>query len=89
GGGTAQIQKNIIGERGLDPANEAAQLVAQSAFMQSDVTAAKGLFWLDEATIEGEYEGLRVSGKENLPAIGDLWDQSVLEEVYAGATSLY
>ncbi|MXZ94729.1 MAG: ABC transporter substrate-binding protein [Acidimicrobiaceae bacterium] len=74
---------------GLDPANEAAQLVAQSAFMQSDVTAAKGLFWLDEATIEGEYEGLRVSGKENLPAIGDLWDQSVLEEVYAGATSLY
>ena len=74
---------------GLDPANEASQLVAQSAFMKSDVTAAKGLLWMDEATIEGEYEGLRVSGKENLPAMDDLWDRSVLEDVYAGTTSLY
>ena len=74
---------------GLDPANEANQLVAQSGFMKSDVTAAQGLFWLDEATLEGEYEGLRVAGKENLPAIDDLWDRSVLEEVYAGASSLY
>ena len=74
---------------GLDAEREAAQLVAQAAFMKSDVTAAKGLFWLDEATIEGEYEGLRVAGRENLPAIDDLWDRSVLEEVYGGATSLY
>ena len=74
---------------GLDAANEANQLVAQSAFMQSDVTAAKGLFWLDDATLAGEYEGLRVAGRENLPDIDYLWDRSVLEEVYAGATSLY
>ena len=74
---------------GLDPANEAAQLVAQSGFMKSDTTAAKGLLWLDDATLEGEYDGLRVAGKENLPAIDDLWDRSVLDDVYAGATSLY
>ena len=74
---------------GLDADTEAAQLVAQSAFMTSDVTEAKGLMWLDEAVIEGEYEGLRIAGRENLPAIGDLWDQSVLEEVFDGATTLY
>ena len=74
---------------GLDAQREAAQLVAQAEFMKSDTTAARGLFWLDEATIEGEYEGLRVAGRENLPAIDDLWDRSVLEEVYGGATSLY
>ena len=57
--------------------------------MKSDTTAAKGLLWLDDATLEGEYDGLRVAGKENLPAIDDLWDRSVLEDVYAGDTSLY
>ncbi|MDE0652319.1 MAG: ABC transporter substrate-binding protein [bacterium] len=74
---------------GLDPQAEAAQLAAQSEFMKSSVTAAKGLFWLDDTTLEGEYEGLRVAGREDLPAVASLWDRSVLEEVYDGATSLY
>ena len=74
---------------GLDADNEAAQLVAQSAFMTSDVTAAKGLFWLDDAVLEGEFEGLRVAGREELPSIDDIWDRTVLEEVFDGATTLY
>ena len=76
-------------ELGLDADREAAQLVAQSAFMTSAVTEAKGLFWLDDAVLEGEYEGLRFAGRKNLPEVDAIWDRTVLGEVFDGATTLY
>lgn len=74
---------------GLDEENEAAQLDAQIPFMQSDLTAEKGLYWMDMDLLSGPmYEALRQGGRDELPEPDSLVDLTVLEEVYDGSTSL-
>ena len=74
---------------GLEEEVETPQLDAQLPLMQSDLTQEKGLYWMDLELLAGQmYDALRRGGREELPEPESLVDLSVLEEAYAGKTSL-
>ena len=74
---------------GLDEATEKGQLDAQLPLMQSDLTQQKGLYWMDLDLLSGPmYDALRKGGRDTLPDASTLVDLSVLEDAYAGKTSL-
>jgi ABC-type nitrate/sulfonate/bicarbonate transport system substrate-binding protein len=74
---------------GLDEETETEQLDAQLPLMQSDLTEEKGLYWMDLELLAGPmYDALRRGGREELPEPDSLVDLSVLEDAYAGKTSL-
>lgn len=74
---------------GLDRETQQAQNLAQIELMASDVTDEKGLLWIDPDYIAGPmYDGLRATGRTELPDPEVLFDASFLEEAYGGATSL-
>ena len=56
---------------------------AQVALMTNDLTAAKGLFWMDLDLIAGEmYDVLRAAGVTDPPPVDSLFDISVLEDAF-------
>lgn len=58
---------------------------AQVALMTNDLTAEKGLFWMDLDLIGGEmYDVIRAAGVADLPPVESLFDLSVLEEAFGG-----
>jgi ABC-type nitrate/sulfonate/bicarbonate transport system substrate-binding protein len=62
---------------------------AQIPLLQSDLTRAKGLFWLDPDFVAGPvYTALAASGRTNLPDVNDLIDLSLLEDAFGGKTML-
>lgn len=74
---------------GLDEQTESDSLQAQLPLMQSDLTAQKGLYWMDLELLSGPmYEALSKGGRDQLPEPGALVDLTVLEDVYGGKTSL-
>jgi ABC-type nitrate/sulfonate/bicarbonate transport system substrate-binding protein len=85
-----QLTMDVYGkDLGLDEATETAQLDAQLPLMQSDLTQQKGLYWMDMDLLSGPmYEALRKGGRDTLPEPTSLVDLSVLEDAYAGKTSL-
>jgi ABC-type nitrate/sulfonate/bicarbonate transport system substrate-binding protein len=73
----------------LDAEAAAIENEKQIELQQSPLTAEKGLLWMDLEEIEGPmYEAMRATGREELPAVADVVDLSLLEEAYDGATSL-
>ncbi|HEX2187139.1 MAG TPA: hypothetical protein VHN78_16725, partial [Chloroflexota bacterium] len=57
--------------------------------IESDVTRAKGLFWLDAERIAGPiYKALEATGRTRLPKVEDFVDFSVLQDAYGGKTKL-
>jgi len=74
---------------GLDPEVESGQLNAQIPLMQSDLTAETGLYQMDLDLVAGPmYDALEKGGRDTLPEPDVLIDISVLEDAYAGKTSL-
>ncbi len=58
---------------------------AQVPLMTSDLTDAKGLFWVDPVLIAGTmYQGLALTGLDFLPEVDDVFDTSILTDVFAG-----
>ncbi len=58
---------------------------AQVALMTNDLTAEKGLFWMDLDLIESEmYDVIRAAGVTDLPPVDSLFDLSVLEDAFGG-----
>lgn len=85
-----QLTMTVYGQDlGLDEETEAKQLEAQLPLMQSELTQAKGLYWMDLDLLAGPmYDALRKGGRDTLPEPDSLVDLSVLEDAYAGKTSL-
>ena len=58
---------------------------AQVALMTNDLTAEKGLFWMDLDLIGGEmYDVIRAAGVVDPPPVESLFDISVLEDAFGG-----
>jgi ABC-type nitrate/sulfonate/bicarbonate transport system substrate-binding protein len=85
-----QLTLDVYGQDlGLDEETETRQLGAQLPLMQSDLTREKGLYWMDLDLLSGPmYDALRKGGRDTLPEPDQLVDLSVLEDAYAGKTSL-
>jgi ABC-type nitrate/sulfonate/bicarbonate transport system substrate-binding protein len=85
-----QLTMKVYGQDlGLDKETETKQLEAQLPLMQSELTQAKGLYWMDLDLLAGRmYDALRKGGRDTLPEPDSLVDLSVLEDAYAGKTSL-
>lgn len=86
----AQLSVDEYGQDlGLSLDQQIAENNAQIPLTKSDLTAEKGLLWVDKATVAGPmFEGLTASGMTNLPDVDAFVDTTLLEEAYAGATRL-
>jgi ABC-type nitrate/sulfonate/bicarbonate transport system substrate-binding protein len=73
---TKKYGKNL----GFSYASQAFQMDAQVPLMESDATKQHGLYWMDDADIDANIETLKYL---NIEASRDIFDTSVLEEVYA------
>jgi len=79
----------VVSDLALAEHQQTAENEAQIPLLQSDLTRAKGLFWLDPDFIAGPvYTALAASGRTNLPDVNDLIDLSLLEDAFGGKTSL-
>ena len=88
-GGVRLALEEYGADLGLEEEVETGQLNAQIPLMQSDLTAEKGLYWMDLDLLAGPmYDALEKGGRDQLPEPETLVDLSVLEDAYAGATSL-
>lgn len=74
---------------GLDLASESRANEIQIPLLESPLTRAHGLFRIDTERLAGPvYESLKASGLAKLPEPRQVVDTTVLDEVYAGRTSL-
>ncbi|HEX2185209.1 MAG TPA: ABC transporter substrate-binding protein [Chloroflexota bacterium] len=70
---------------GLSLSQQIEQNKAQLALIESDVTKAKGLFWMDAERISGPiYKALEATGRTRLPKVEDFVDFSILQDAYGG-----
>jgi ABC-type nitrate/sulfonate/bicarbonate transport system substrate-binding protein len=61
----------------------------QIPLQQSDVTAEKGMLYMDKDYVAGPmYDGIRATGRTKLPEVDALIDLTFLEEAYDGKTTL-
>jgi ABC-type nitrate/sulfonate/bicarbonate transport system substrate-binding protein len=70
---------------GLDPKQQLLEAQAQNQLVVSADTAAHGLLWMSPAAIAANLKSLTLTGA---PASASLFDNSLLEEIYGGASSL-
>jgi ABC-type nitrate/sulfonate/bicarbonate transport system substrate-binding protein len=74
---------------GLNLEDEIEESKAGIPLMESDLTEEKGIFWMSAEELGGPmYDGLRASGRENLPPVDEVLDLSLIEDAYGGKTSL-
>ena len=74
---------------GLDLAQQTRQNELQIPLMQSDATAAGGLFRIDPELWDGAMaEAYLASGRESMPAASDVVDLTILDEVFGDSTTL-
>ena len=74
---------------GLDLEQSTKENERQIELQKSDLTDEKGLLWMDPDFMAGPvYEGIRATGRDELPDVAKLVDLSFLEEAYDGRTSL-
>lgn len=74
---------------GLSLSQQILENKAQIALSESEVTKAKGLFWMDPDRITGPvYRSLTAAGRTNLPKMEDFVDLSILKDVYGNKTRL-
>jgi len=67
-------------DAGLDRETQLLQAARQVPLMFSDLTDANGFGWWTDDTVAANIETLALLGREVTP---DLWDRSILEEVYS------
>ena len=73
----------------LDAQQQADENDAQIPLLQSDLTRARGLMWLDPDFIVGPlYTALIASGRKNLPDVSQLVDLSLLTDAFGNSTYL-
>jgi ABC-type nitrate/sulfonate/bicarbonate transport system substrate-binding protein len=85
-----QVVLNKYGaDLALDAQQQADENDAQIPLLQSDLTRARGLMWLDPDFIAGPlYTALIASGRKNLPDVSHLVDLSLLTDAFGNSTYL-
>lgn len=78
----ADLTVQMFPDAGLDLETQKLQAERQVPLMFSDLTEAQGFGWFTDDTIAANVETLALLGK---PVSADLWDRSILEEVYGQA----
>lgn len=74
---------------GLDINQQIRQNELQIPLMKSDLTAASGLFRIDAAEWDGPMaEAYLATGRETAPSSAEFVDFTILDDVFAGATSI-
>lgn len=81
----ARLTVEMFPDAGLDLKTQQLQAREQLKLMFSDLTDKNGFGWFTEETVAANVETLGLLGKEVSPA---LWDRSILEEIYAGKSTL-
>jgi hypothetical protein len=69
----------------LDPKQQLAEAKVQNTLVVSPDTEAHGLFWMSPAAIQQNLQTLSLTGTAATPA---LFDNSLLEEIYAGRSHI-
>lgn len=75
----AALAVEMFPDAGLDPEAQKLQAARQVPLMFSDLTAEHGFGWFTRDTVAENIETLGLLGRK---VTADLWDRSVLEEVY-------
>ncbi|MDX1743187.1 MAG: ABC transporter substrate-binding protein [Ruegeria sp.] len=75
----AALAVEMFPDAGLDPAAQKLQAARQVPLMFSDLTEEHGFGWFTQDTVAENIETLGLLGRQ---VTADLWDRSVLEEVY-------
>ncbi|EIE49553.1 NitT/TauT family transport system substrate-binding protein [Salipiger aestuarii] len=75
----ANLTVQMFPDAGLDLETQKLQAERQVPLMFSDLTDAQGFGWFTDDTVAANIETLALLGK---PVSADLWDRSILEEVY-------
>lgn len=75
----AALTLDMFPDAGLDPDAQRLQAARQVPLMFSDLTAEYGFGWFTDETVDANIETLALLGRQVTP---DLWDRSILEEVY-------
>lgn len=74
---------------GLDLNQQIEENKMQIGMMKNDLTDRKGLFWIDPDVVEDQmYPTMEAIGVSPLPDFNKLIDLSILEDAYAGRTSM-
>ncbi|CAN5496560.1 hypothetical protein BH23ACT3_BH23ACT3_15250 [soil metagenome] len=74
---------------GLDLAQQTRQNELQIPLMKNALTGASGLMRLDPAQWDGPMaDAYRASGRDEMPPAATTLDLTILEEIYADASSL-
>ncbi|WP_421723471.1 ABC transporter substrate-binding protein [Bauldia sp.] len=81
----AKLTVEMFPDAGLDLPTQELQAAEQVHLMFSPLTDAHGFGWFTEETVAANIETLALLGRDVTP---DLWDRSVLEEIYDGKSSL-
>ena len=76
----AALTMEMFPDAGLDMATQELQAAEQVKLMYSPLTDDSGFAWFTEDTVAANVETLALLGRTVSP---DLWDRSVLEEIYA------
>jgi ABC-type nitrate/sulfonate/bicarbonate transport system substrate-binding protein len=86
----AELAVNVYGaDLGLDIGQQNRQNELQIPLMKGPLTEEKGLLWVDPEALNGDMFGaLAAAGREGLPDANTLVDLTILEDAYAGATSI-
>lgn len=85
---TLAVEKYGV-DLGLDPVQQKRQNELQIPLMQSELTASSGLMRLDPAQWDGPMrDALVASGRPDVPASADVFDLTLLDEVFGSATRL-
>jgi NitT/TauT family transport system substrate-binding protein len=77
----AELTVERYPDAGLDLATQKLQAERQVPLMFSELTEAHGFGWFTDETVAANVETLALLGRTVTP---DLWDRSILEEVYGG-----
>ncbi|MEM6659134.1 MAG: ABC transporter substrate-binding protein [Pseudomonadota bacterium] len=75
----AALTLDMFPDAGLDPDAQRLQAARQVPLMFSDLTAEYGFGWFTDETVDANIATLALLGRQVTP---DLWDRSILEEVY-------
>ncbi|MEO1016644.1 MAG: ABC transporter substrate-binding protein [Pseudomonadota bacterium] len=81
----AELTVEMFPDAGLDLETQKLQAAKQLELMFSPLTEAHGFGWFTEETVQKNIETLALLGRDVTP---ELWDQSILEELYGGKSTL-
>lgn len=81
--------ENYGADLGLDITQQTRQNELQIPLMESELTASSGLFRIDPEQWDGPMKAAYLaSGRETMPALADVVDLTILDDVFEGKTTL-